>query len=81
MSKKKIYKTIITVEVFSDEPIDEISLADVVYEITDGEWVGNVTYAYKNIELTGDKAVKEIKGVGSDPDFFGMDDLGNEINY
>jgi len=66
--KKKIYKSVIQVEILADRPmgddfIENLSLVD--YEITQGECSGVVKVISSN--------------EGSSPDFFMMDEEGNEI--
>jgi len=77
---RKFYKTIIQVEVLSeDNPIgDYVDLADLAYEITDGECSGNVEVKEK-IELTGKQAADALENQGSDPSFFRLDDDGNDV--
>ena len=80
MSKqKKIYKTIITIEVLSEEPIpSDMQVEDVIYEGNEGDYSIFVSEG-KPKELIGYDAVKAIHKQGSDTDFFGMDEEGNEI--
>lgn len=80
--KKKLYRTIIQFEVLSEDPIDSnnISLADIVYETMDGDWSGNIQFQKENEAVTGKDAVKLVLDHGTDPEFFGMDNDGNEID-
>jgi hypothetical protein len=80
--KKKIYKSVIQVEILADRPmgddfIENLSLVD--YEITQGECSGVVKVISSNEILEGEDAVKECHKQGSSPDFFMMDEEGNEI--
>lgn len=78
--KKKIYKSVFTFEVLSDEPIpDNMYFNNVVDETYNGEFSGQVINCKMNVLVKGKRAVKVIRGQGSDPEFFGMDDNGNEI--
>lgn len=80
MKPKKLYKTIISVEVLSDEKIpEETSLAKVLYETEEGMWSGIEKWK-RNVEITGQNAVKECEVHGTDPDFFMMDYNGNELH-
>lgn len=80
--KKTIYKSVLTIEVLSDIPLPEnVSLTDIVYEITDGDMSGLVNWKKRNIPIKGKKAIKEVVLQGSDPGFFNMDENGNEKNY
>ena len=77
----KIYKTIVTVEVLSSEPIETpISLREIDYQITDGLWSGQVEIG-NSTPFYGLDAVNEIKEQGSDPDFFALDMDGNDYQY
>lgn len=80
MEKKIIYKSVLKVTVLSDEPLPEcISLEDVQYGTDEGEWLGHVEWEYNNAETVGAEAVNNIVQAGSDPEFFQMDDKGNEL--
>lgn len=73
MKNLKIYKTVITVEILSGEPINNIesmNLADIGYEIDQGMWSGTVTANTHNQELTGEAAEDAIHNQGTDLDFF-----------
>jgi hypothetical protein len=79
-NQKTIYKSIITIEVLHEKPInmEEQTLARVISEIDDGDWSGKFSVTEQNIPLVGMNAVAATKAQGSDPEFFGMDDEGNE---
>jgi len=80
--KKTLYKTIIQYEILSEDPINENqSLDDIAYQTTEGSWSGRflptVTF---NEPISGIEAVNAVKAQGSDPDFFFMDNEGNNID-
>lgn len=78
--KKPIYRTVIRYEILSDEPIESLSLETIAEQCTDGSWSGRfLDEETVNEELKGEVAVKAIKEQGSDPSFFFIDELGNEI--
>lgn len=80
MAKKKIYKSVLRVEILSEEPIDDcIELNDIDYQTTNGDWSGAMDWEYHNAELHGMEAVTNVQNQGSDPEFFQMDEEGNEI--
>ena len=82
MAKKKIYRTVIHFEVLSDEPnaTEGKSLEAIGYETTKGDLSGCfLDSEIVDEELTEKKAVDAIIGQGSDPEFFGIDENGNEI--
>jgi hypothetical protein len=74
---KTIYKTTITVTVLSDSPYDLIDLETLDHDITEGDCSGD--FKTTNVEeLTGKDAVEAIESQNSDPEFFGIDEEGNE---
>lgn len=81
--KKKLYKTIIQVEILSEEPISDDfchNLSRVSYEITSGDMSGLISTIASNIEVEGEGAVRECNIHGTSTDFFMMDEDGNEFN-
>jgi riboflavin synthase len=78
MTARKFYKTVITVEVLSEEPYDETDLSQVSYDITEGHHSGVVKIT-SNEELTGKQAADELKAQGSDTDFFLLDENGDDV--
>jgi hypothetical protein len=77
--KKTIYRTIFTVEVLSDEPINtNLDLSDLNNECTFGDYSGSTTKGDSK-PLKGIKAARAVIAQGSSPDFFMMDDQGNEL--
>jgi len=76
--QKKLYKTIIQVEVLSEEKLDVNNLSDLHYAITEGSCSG-IWNAKKPTILKGKDAVKATKAQGSDPEFFFMDNEGNSM--
>jgi hypothetical protein len=81
MTKRKFYKTTITVTVLSEEPLEghRHSLADVVFGITEGDWSGEYAIAGRQ-ELNGLQAVNELLRQGIDPGFFRLCEHGHD-NY
>lgn len=77
---KKIYKTVFTVEVLSEEPIESTSLYELAEETTNGSWSG-ILELTSSTELTGNEAVVEIRKQGSDESFFNIDEEGKDLDY
>lgn len=78
MAKKKLYRTVFTFTVLSPEPLEEgISLTDIDYETDEGQSIRS-SIKRKDTELIGKVAVNETYKLGSMPDFFFMDEDGNE---
>jgi hypothetical protein len=77
MTKRKFYKTIITVEVLSEKPLQYSDLSHVHYEITDGHCSGIYSNDSPKI-LNGKQTAKALLKQGSDPEFFCLDKNGND---
>lgn len=78
-SKRKFFKTTFKVEVLSEEsPVEWDDLGDVAYAITEGD-CSALTLDEKVKRLTGSEAAKELRRQGSDPEFFRLDEDGNEL--
>ena len=73
------YRTIFTVEVLSEYPLDVCNLATVDRLITEGGCSGVVTHS-DSVELSAKEAAAALMAQGSDPEFFGLDSDGNEID-
>jgi len=79
-TKKPIYRTIVQIVILSDEKYDtNKSLSDINYDITDGDCSGQTTIKVENKVLLGRSAAKQIEIQGSDPEFFGIDENGYEV--
>ena len=72
----KFYKAIIQVTVLSETPIENVSLKDIAYQIEEGDSVGEVKIM-SHKEISSKAAAKEAIKLGSDPEFFCIDEDGN----
>jgi hypothetical protein len=78
MSSRKFYKTIIQVEVLSEDPFTYNSLSDIDDSISFGDCSG--TYiTIKEKRISGKLAAKSLIAQGSDPEFFMLDKNGKDI--
>lgn len=78
---KTIYRTVIEIEVLSEEPIpDDMGLDEIQDECNEGSFSGIYDFKVKNQEVKGIEAVKLIKAQGTDVEFFQMDEEGNELD-
>lgn len=77
----KFYKTEFKIVILSEDPIGDIALEDLNYFVTDGPGCLKQFSETKQTELTGKKAVRELYAAGSDPEFFQLDDKGNDLKY
>jgi hypothetical protein len=76
MSARKFYKTIIQVEVLSEEPFEWDTLGDVDYAIR--EDCSGVVREISSEVLTGKQAADALLAQGSDPGFFMLTPNGND---
>ena len=79
MVKRKFYRAVFHYEVLSEEPIEDASLEDIDYECRDGHWSGQFLGVDRS-ELTGPEAAKALQAQGSEPEFFQLDEEGNDLD-
>lgn len=79
MKKKKLYRTIIQVEVLSDTPIGDADMDTIMSQTDSGDWSGKNTTIIQDEVLIGKKAASAVIAQGSDTEFFQMDKNGNEM--
>jgi len=66
--KRTYYKTIIQVEVLSNDPYDVGNLEDLHYDITEGDYSGDFKIISQE-KLTKEEMAKALEAQGSDPEF------------
>jgi hypothetical protein len=90
MTKRKFHRTVIQVEVLSEDPLDRLinsedpsckstQLSAIDYLITEGGCSGEVK-TIREQELNGKQAAKAMLNQGSDPSFFNLDHHGDELD-
>lgn len=77
-TERKFYKTVIQVEVLSEEPFEFEDLEEVRYEIKYGECSGKIDTIVSNEELDGPTTAKALIAHASEPEYFGLDKNGND---
>lgn len=78
MSQRKFYRTVIHVEILSDDPSPkDASLQDIAYQISEGDWSGATKMA-EHEEMDGEKMAKLLQEQGSDPSFFQLTEDGKD---
>lgn len=81
MKKKVLYRTVIQIEVLSEEPIPEdMELNDILYKCSEGAYSCRTKDLVENKEVVGKRAVKMLEEHGSDPEFFQMDSRGYDTS-
>lgn len=78
-SKRKFYRTTIVIEVLSEEPYTPDSVQQIDYDIIEGDCSGQM-FAGKSFEVDGPTMAANLKAQGSDPEFFQLDDEGNDLD-
>ncbi|MEG7741739.1 hypothetical protein U2084_14975, partial [Listeria monocytogenes] len=78
MTTRKFYKTIIQLEVLSEEPIpDEMDVAQIAFEATEGDYSMVDGERIQTI-LNGQQTADALKEQASDPSFFLLTEDGND---
>jgi hypothetical protein len=68
------YKTKITFNVLSQDPIpDGMNLDEIYRECIDGAYSGDLGFITKVTKLNAEQAARELMKQGSDPEFFGIE--------
>jgi hypothetical protein len=68
MSDKKYYRSLITLEVLSDEPIEEMELGDIIHECDSGHLSGD-TFSFIQTEVTPHHMEHLLISQRSSPEF------------
>lgn len=80
--KKTIFRSFITLEVVSETPISNgISLSEIAQQCENGDYSGISDWKITNEPIVGVEAAEKLKEMGSDPEFFRMDENGNDLDY
>jgi hypothetical protein len=77
---RKFYKTTFEIVILSQEPIDEIKLEDIAYEVTEGACCLHTFRMEQETHLTGKEMADELRDAGSDPGFFMLNPDGTSEN-
>lgn len=75
---KKYYRTIVKVEVLSEEPIGDMDLSDIAHQGEYGDLSIHVDHGDPE-EVDGKTMANLLIAQGSDPEFLGLDNEGNDI--
>ena len=73
MARKQIRKTTYEVVVLSEEKLEDgIALADIAYQIDEGDWIGSCAVTSR-VVVQGRKMIQqELELVGNDGSFFNL---------
>lgn len=76
---RKFYRAVFKYEVLSEDPIEDMSLGDIDYECREGQCSGQFLGVTRQT-VGGKKMAKLLMNQGSSPDFFRLDDEGNDLD-
>jgi hypothetical protein len=79
MTKRKFYRTVIQIEILSEEPYECDALEDVTYDITEGHCSGELKDVVRNEEKTGKEMAALLVAQRSDPEFFQLTEDGEDL--
>jgi hypothetical protein len=79
MSDRTFYRTVVTVEVLSEDPLNFDTLEDLHHAITTGDCSGRYETT-KTETLNGKDTAAGLIAQGSDPGFFQLDEEGNDCD-
>ena len=78
---RTFYRHVIQIEILTEDPIQDLaaeSLAAIEEEYTEGAWSGQASVVCTNEICDGPRMAKLLRAQGSDPEFFFLDEDGNE---
>jgi hypothetical protein len=78
-SKRKFYATEFRVLVLSEEPLGDVTLEQIAYEVDQGACVGSGLQA-KERKVGGKAMAKLLCDLGSEPGFFRLDGDGRDTD-
>lgn len=80
MAKRKFFKTVVTVEVLSEDfPVSSTDLGEIHEMITTGDCSGVVKITSAE-ELSPQHAARALVEQGSDPEFFDLHEDGSNVS-
>ena len=81
MSKKTLYRTVIRVEILSENPFESNDLESINHEIHFADYpVAAAVNVVRNQKIVGKRAINLLKNHATDPAFFNMDEEGNDCD-
>ncbi len=80
MSPRKFYRSVIEIEVLSEEPRVFETLDDLEHEIVYGDCSGLIVDKILNQVIDAKTCARRLLAQGSAPEFFNLDEAGNETS-
>ena len=78
-NSRKFFRTLVSVEILSEEPLPEMELEELGYQMSLGSYYGDIEYGLSE-EVDSSTMAKLLIDQGSDPEFFGLDEDGNDVD-
>ena len=78
LSKRKFYRTLVQIEILSEEPYSSTDLEKIQDDITNGHQVGEVSVVTDSELMDVKSCVERLFAVGSDPEFFCLNKHGHD---
>lgn len=75
---REFYRYVYQFEVLSEEPLGPMSLKDLEYETQEGHCSGHFLLTTEE-KVGGKRMARLLQGQGSDPEFFNLDEDGNDV--
>jgi hypothetical protein len=77
---RKFYREVIRFEILSEDPIPEcLTLGDIQHNVMEGHMSGRFLSTAVSAVVDGKRMATLLIDQGTDPDFFGLDEEGNDI--
>lgn len=73
---RKFFRSVLEVEVLSEEPVSFNNLQEVHHAVTEGGCSGSIKVKIRNQSVTGVRMARLLEKQGSDPEFFGLTSSG-----
>jgi hypothetical protein len=80
--RRKFFHTLITISIVSEDshPGMEDTVADIERQITDGDWLGEISMG-QPVRVSQDAVASLCRSMGSEPEFFQLDDRGRSTRW
>lgn len=78
LSRRTFFRTVLKVEILSEEPFSAGDLSDVAYAITEGGCSGMWETTVDNQHIDGKEAAALLVAQASDPSFFNLNEDGSD---
>jgi len=79
MTNRKFYKTIIQLEVLSEDPIGDMGMDYIIYHVNVGDFSGKFETITQDQELDGLQVAYALMNQDSNPEFFMIDENGDDL--